>query len=88
VDLECFAREQPAEPRSDYLSAVHLGQKCDKEGVRAALAAAARVLSLVPPEVLKRRAAELLMCTVLVFHGLDEHERARLSRSCPGNDPG
>ncbi len=77
MDLEYFAREQPGEPRSNYLRAVYLGQKGDNEGAREALAAAARVLSPVPPEVLKRRAPELLMLTALVFHGLDEHERAR-----------
>lgn len=77
TDLEYFAREQSAEPRGNYLRAVYLGQKGDNEGARAALSAAARVLSPVPPEVLKRRAPELLMLTALVFHGLDEHERAR-----------
>jgi cellulose synthase operon protein C len=76
-DLEYFARENATEPRGNYLRAVYLGQKGDNEGARAALSAAARVLSPVPPEVLKRRAPELLMLTALVFHGLDEHERAR-----------
>lgn len=77
TDIEYFAREQSTEPRGNYLRAVYLGQKGDNEGARAALAAAARVLAPVPPEVLKRRAPELLMLTALVFHGLDEHERAR-----------
>lgn len=76
-DIEYFASEQSTEPRGNYLRAVYLGQKGDHEGARAALAAAAKVLSPVPPEVLKRRAPELLMLTALVFHGLDEHERAR-----------
>jgi cellulose synthase operon protein C len=44
-DLEYFAREQSAEPRGNYLRAVYLGQKGDNEGARAALSAAARVLS-------------------------------------------
>lgn len=77
TDIDYFAREQSTEPRGNYLRAVYFGQKGDHEGARAALAAAARVLSPVPPEVLKRRAPELLMLTALVFHGLDEHERAR-----------
>jgi putative PEP-CTERM system TPR-repeat lipoprotein len=76
-DLDYFAKEQPDEPRGNYLRAVRLGQKGDGEGARAALAAAARVLAPVPPEVLKRRAPELLMLAALVFHGLNEHERAR-----------
>ena len=76
-DLDYFAKEQPDEPRGNYLRAVRLGQKGDGEGARAALAAAARVLAPVPPEVLKRRAPELLMLSALVFHGLNEHERAR-----------
>lgn len=77
TDIDYFSQEQSTEPRGNYLRAVYFGQKGDHEGARAALAAAARVLSPVPPEVLKRRAPELLMLTALVFHGLDEPERAR-----------
>jgi cellulose synthase operon protein C len=77
ADVEFFASANATEPRGIYLRAVYLGQKGDNEGARAALAAAARLLAPVPPEVLKRRAPELLMLTALVFHGLDEHERAR-----------
>jgi cellulose synthase operon protein C len=77
ADLDYFARQNPGEPRGNYLRAVHLGRKGDNEGARAALAAAGRLLAPAPPEVLKRRAPELLMLAALVFHGLDEHERAR-----------
>lgn len=77
ADVDFLAKEHPNEPRANYLRAVYLGLRGDDEGVRAALQSAAKVLSVMPPELMKARAPEMLKVAALVFHGLDEPERAR-----------
>jgi len=76
-DVEFVAKHFPKEPRGNYLKAVYLAQKGDGAGAREALAAAGNLLAPIAPEVMRRRAPELLMLSGLVFHGLNQMERAQ-----------
>lgn len=76
-DVEFVSKNFPKEPRGNYLRAVYLARKGDGAGAREALAAAGNLLAPIAPEVMRRRAPELLMLSGLVFHGLNQMERAQ-----------
>lgn len=77
TDFDFFKRENPKEPRANYLRAVFLSEKGDAAGTRDALLAAAASLDPAPPEILQSRAPELLLLAGLVHHGLNQHQKAR-----------
>lgn len=76
-DVEYVSKHFPKEPRGNYLKAVLLAQTGDGAGAREALAAAGNLLAPIAPEVMKRRAPELLMLSGLVFYSLNQLERSQ-----------
>ena len=77
ADLEYLARESPQEPRAAYFRAVLASRKGDGDSARAALAKITEFLDPVPVEIIRARAAELLMIGGLAHHGLGEPEKAQ-----------
>jgi putative PEP-CTERM system TPR-repeat lipoprotein len=76
-DIQYLAANQPREPRALYIRAVFSARRGDDRGAREALEALVNALDPVPRDVLKQRAAELLLLAALGHQGLGQREKAR-----------
>ena len=76
-DIATLKKIAPAEPRANYIRAVYLAQRGDRDGAREALNQTTSALDVVPREVLKQRAPLLLLVGGLAHYGLAQQEKAR-----------
>jgi putative PEP-CTERM system TPR-repeat lipoprotein len=76
-DIAELRKIAPAEPRANYIRAVFLAQRGDRDGARDALNQTTAALDAVPREVLKQRAPLLLLVGGLAHYSLAQHEKTR-----------
>jgi putative PEP-CTERM system TPR-repeat lipoprotein len=76
-DVAELRKIAPAEPRANYIRAVFLAQRGDRDGAREALNQTTATLDAVPREVLKQRAPLLLLVGGLSHYSLAQHEKTR-----------
>lgn len=76
-DVRILAAGAPKEPRALYVRAVYLAKRGDERGSREALEALTHAIDPVPRDVLKQRAADLLLLAALGHHGLGSREKVR-----------
>jgi putative PEP-CTERM system TPR-repeat lipoprotein len=76
-DVAALKQAVPENPRANYVRAVYLAQRGDRDGTRDALNQVTAALDPAPREVLKQRAPALLLLGGLAHHGLAQQEKAR-----------
>jgi len=76
-DIEYLRRENPKDPRANYLRSVYLSRKGDNAGARAALEDIKQMLDPVPRQRLMQLAPGLVLIGGLAHYGLGETKQAR-----------
>jgi putative PEP-CTERM system TPR-repeat lipoprotein len=76
-DIEYFKRENPKDPRANYLRSVYLSRNGDDAGARAALQDIKQMLDPVPRQRLIQLAPGLVLVGGLAHYGLGETKQAR-----------
>jgi putative PEP-CTERM system TPR-repeat lipoprotein len=77
TDVEYLSRDGNKDPRLSYLRANYFEARGDSKRARAALQEVAETLEPAQPDVLQRRAPQLLLIGGLAHYGLGRPERAR-----------
>lgn len=75
-DLAVLKRENPNDPRANYLRAVHLGKRGNAAGARDNLAEVVNVIDTMPRELLVRRTPQLLLLCGVAHYSLGANEKA------------
>ena len=76
-DLAVLKRENPDDPRANYLRAVYLGKRGNAAGARENLAAVANVMDAMPRDQILRRMPQLLLLCGVAHYSLANNEKAR-----------